>query len=166
MRFNMKYYIATLLLCASTVNADVNIVGNVSAKCVIQTTKTGVYGNPTANKLSTLAADGGVQPIIRYDVALADNYLARITHPNSFSSSPALTDSVAWVGSTVVSQTSDAGMSGYNAAKVVVDNVTQFDLTVAGSTWFTTSSTATYGVSKAFSGGTYTALVRAECIAK
>lgn len=76
----------------------VQIEGNVQAKCIIRTDRAGVYGNPTANKLSALAADGGVTPIIRYDVALAGYYIARITHPTSFSTSPTLTDTVAWSG--------------------------------------------------------------------
>ena len=86
--------------------------------------------------------------------------------PTSFSSSPALTDTVAWTGSTSVTQTSDAGMSGYDAAKVVYDNTTVFDLTVAGSTWFSTASSASYAASKPFVGGVYTAVVQASCIAK
>ena len=69
-------------------------------------------------------------------------------------------------GSTSVTNTSDAGMSGYDAAKVVYDNTTVFDLTVAGSTWFSTASSATYAASKPFPGGTYTAVVQATCIAK
>jgi hypothetical protein len=166
MRILMKYPILILSMCAMPALAEVNIVGNVSAKCVIQTDTSGVYGNPTADKLSTLAADGGIEPIIRYDVAIADYYEAKITHPNSFSSSPTLTDTVAWTGGTSVSQTSDAGMAAYDTAKVTYDNVTVFDLTVAGSTWFSTASTASYGVSKPFTGGTYTAIVQAECIAK
>ena len=111
-------------------------------------------------------SDGGVLPVVRFDVALADYYTANITHPTSFSSSPVLSDSVAWTGSTSVTNTSDAGMSGYDAAKTVVNNTTIFDLTVAGSTWFSTSSTATYAASKPFSGGTYVAVVQATCIAK
>jgi len=162
----MKYSIAILSLCALPAYADVDITGNVEAKCVIQTTKSGVYGNPIASKLSTTPADGGVLPVIRFDVALANYYTANITHPTSFSSSPALTDSVAWTGSTSVTQTSDAGMSGYDAAKVVYDNTTVFDLTVAGSTWFSTASSATYAASKPFVGGVYTAVVQASCVAK
>ena len=153
----MKYTIALLSLCALPAFANVDIVGNVSAKCVIQTDKSGVYGNPTAPVLSTTPADGGVLPVIRFDVALANYYTANITHPTSFSSSPSLSD---------VTNTSDAGMSGYDAAKVVYDNTTVFDLTVAGSTWFSTASSATYAASKPFPGGTYTAVVQATCIAK
>ena len=44
----MKYTIALLSLCALPAFANVDIVGNVAAKCVIQTDKSGVYGNPTA----------------------------------------------------------------------------------------------------------------------
>ncbi len=162
----MKYSIAILSLCAFPALANVQITGSVEAKCSIQTTKNGVYGNPTASTLSTTPADGGVLPVMRFDVAIANYYTANITHPTSFSSSPALSDSVAWTGSTSVTQTSDAGMSGYDAAKVVYDNTTVFDLTVAGSTWFSTASGATYAASKPFPGGTYSAVVQASCIAK
>tara|TARA_B110000977_G_C11047813_1_gene481222 strand:- start:1329 stop:1829 length:501 start_codon:yes stop_codon:yes gene_type:complete len=166
MRFNMKYLVTALSLFALPTLANTPITGNVEAKCVIQTTKDGVYGNPIASKLSTTPADGGVLPVIRFDVSIADSYTANITHPTSFSSSPTLTDTVAWTGSTSVTQTSVAGMSGYEAAKLVVDNTTIFNLTLAGSTWFSTASSATYGASKPFVGGVYTALVQASCIAK
>lgn len=162
----MKYSIALLSLCALPAFANVDITGNVSAKCIIQTDKAGVYGNPSASVLSTAPSDGGVLPVIRFDVAIADYYTANITHPTSFTSSPALSDNVTWTGSTSVTKTSDAGMSGYDSAKVVYDNTTVFDLTVAGSTWFSTSSTATYAASKPFTGGTYVAVVQASCIAK
>ena len=134
----MKYSIMALSLCALPALADVEITGSVEAKCVIQTTKNGVYGNPIASKLSTTTSDGGILPVIRYDVSIADSYTANITHPTSFSSSPSLSDTVAWTGSTSVTQTSDASMSAYEAAKVVVDDTTIFDLTIAGSTWFST----------------------------
>jgi len=162
----MKYLVTALSLFALPALANTPITGNVESKCVIQTTKDGVYGNPIASKLSTTPADGGVLPVIRFDVSIADSYTANITHPTSFSSSPTLTDTVAWTGSTSVTQTSVAGMSAYEAAKIVVGNTTIFDLTLAGSTWFSTSSNATYGASKPFAGGVYTALVQASCIAK
>ena len=142
------------------------ISGLVQTRCLITTDTNGVYGNPLPSKLSTLAADGGVVPVVRYDVTLADSYLAKITTPTSFSTSPTLSDSVTWTGTTAVSKTSDAGMSGYEAAKVTYGSTTQFDLTIAGSTWFSSESTAIYGVSKSFVGGSYTAIVLAECIAK
>tara|TARA_R110000868_G_scaffold210277_2_gene460285 strand:+ start:220 stop:723 length:504 start_codon:yes stop_codon:yes gene_type:complete len=167
MRSKMKYVtLALFALPLPVIAGEVDIVGNVEAKCIIQTDTSGVYGNPTADKLSTTPADSGVEPVVRYDVAVANYYLAKITHPTSFSSSPTLTDTVAWAGSTAVSNTSDALMSAYDTNKITYDSTTQFDLTVAGSTWFKTSSTATYGVSKAFPGGAYTAVVQAECIAK
>jgi len=162
----MKYLTMILATFALPALANVDIVGNVEAKCVIQTTKSGVYGNPIASKLSTTPADGGVLPVIRYDVSIADAYTANITHPTSFSSSPTLSDTVAWTGSTSVTQTSVAGMSAYEAAKTVVDNTTIFNLTLAGSTWFSTASSAVYGTAKPFSGGTYTASVVATCIPK
>lgn len=166
MRINMKYSIAILSLCAFPALANVEITGSVEAKCVIQTTKSGVYGNPIASKLSTTPSDGGVLPVIRYDVSIADSYTANITHPTSFSSSPTLTDTLAWTGSTSVTQTSVSGMSAYEAAKTVVGNTTNFNLTLAGSTWFSTASSAVYGSAKPLPGGTYTAVVQASCIAK
>ena len=162
----MKYSIAILSLCAFPALANVEITGSVEAKCVIQTTKAGSYGNPIASKLSTTPADGGVLPVMRYDVSIADAYTASITHPTSFSSSPSLTDTIAWTGSTSVTQTSVAGMSAYEAAKTVVGNTTNFNLTLAGSTWFSTASSAVYGSAKPLPGGTYTAVVQASCIAK
>jgi hypothetical protein len=65
-----------------------------------------------------------------------------------------------------LTNTTDVGMAGYEAAKVTYGSTTQFDLTVAGSTWFSSESTAVYGVNKSFVGGSYTALILAECIAK
>jgi hypothetical protein len=162
----MKYSIAILSLVAFPALANVEITGSVEAKCVIQTTKAGVYGNPIASKLSTTPADGGVLPVIRYDVSIANAYTANITHPSAFSSSPALSDTLAWTGSTSVTQTSVSGMSAYEAAKVLVNNTTIFNLTLAGSTWFSTASSAVYGSAKALPGGTYTAVVQATCIAK
>ena len=166
MRITMKYLIALLSICALPAFATVNITGTVAAKCVIQTDKSGVYGNPIASKLSTTPADGGVLPVIRFDVSLADSYTANIIHPTSFSSSPTLNDTVAWTGSTSVTKTSVSGMSAYEGAKVVVDNTTKFNLTLAGSTWFSTASSAVYGSAKPLPGGTYTAVVQATCIAK
>jgi hypothetical protein len=162
----MKKLALVLLLAGSAHAADVPIVGNVESKCVINTDIPGVYGNPTADVLSTASADGGVQPVIRYDVSLAGAYKAKITTPTGFSTSPALNDVVVWTGSTEVSEVSDAAMSGYEAAKVTYDATTEYDMTETGSTWFTVSSSATYGYGKAFPGGTYRAIVVAECIAQ
>ena len=119
----------------------VQIEGNVQAKCVIRTDRAGVYGNPTADKLSALAADGGV-------------------------TSPSLTDTVTWTGGASVSSVSAAGMSAYDAAKVEYDATTEFDLTVAGTTWFKVDSAAEYGYNKAFPAGLYRAIIQADCIAQ
>lgn len=145
--------------------ADTPIEGNVSSKCSIYTDVSGVYGNPNPDELSTTAADGGVEPIIRYDVSIADYYTAKISWPTSFTTSPSLTDSLTWDGEVTVSSTSDTGMAGYEAAKVEYDNHTEYDLTVAGSTWFSVSSNVTYGVGKSLPGGTYKANVTALCVA-
>lgn len=145
--------------------ADVPIIGNVESKCVVTIDKQGVYGNPSASILSTDAVDGGVEPVVRFDVVLADAYKAVISHPISFSQSPALNDTVTWTGSTSVEAVSDAGMSAYDTSKIEYDNVTEVDLTIAGSTWFKVSSEADYGYQKALPGGTYTSIVEANCIA-
>lgn len=154
------------LVVTAAALAETIIEGNVSSKCIINTDTQGVYGNPTPDKLSTASADGGVLPVVRYDVSIADYYIAKITTPSSFSTSPSLSDTVSWSGSTSVSNTSDAGMSGYETDKITYDNTTEFDLIIAGTTWFEISSTAEYGYGKAFPGGIYRAVVQAECIAK
>tara|TARA_R110000796_G_scaffold12532_5_gene41352 strand:- start:385 stop:882 length:498 start_codon:yes stop_codon:yes gene_type:complete len=157
--------LSTIAMTTAVMAEETLIVGNVSTKCSIFTDTAGVYGNPTPDELSTLPADGGVYPIIRYDVSVADYYTAKISWPNSFSSSPTLTDTVAWDGEVEVSTTSDTLMSGYEAAKIEYDNHTEYDLTVAGTTWFRVESEATYGVGKSLPGGEYKANAIAECIA-
>jgi len=156
----------TIALALPAVAQETLIEGNIQSKCIIHTDTQGVYDNPTPDKLSTTSTDGGVQPVVRYDVAVADYYIARITTPTSFSTSPTLTDVVNWTGSSSVGEVSDAGMSAYDTSKVVYEATTEFDLTIAGSTWFKVSSVAEYGYGKAFPGGTYRAVVQAECIAK
>lgn len=159
--------IAALIALPNMAMAEgVQIEGTVQAKCVIRTDRNGVYGNPIASKLSTMPADGGVTPIIRYDVALAGYYIARITHPTSFSTSPALPDTLAWTGGASVSSVSNPQMSAYDAAKVEYDATTEFDLTVSGTTWFKVDSAAEYGYDKAFPAGTYRSVIQADCIAK
>jgi hypothetical protein len=143
----------------------VPITGNVESKCIVQTDTLGVYGNPTPSQLTTSSNSGGVTPIIRFDVIQASFYKARITTPNGFSESPALTDVVTWTGDVAVGEVSDATMSSYSTSKVEYDNTTEIDLTVAGSTWFNVTSTADYGYDTALPAGTYRAVVSAECIA-
>ena len=160
----------TLLLLAlgfiTSANAEeMEVIGNVESKCVVVPDTAGVYGNPSPSILSSDPTDGGVDPIVRFDVIQASFYKARIVHPNSFSEAPSLNDVVNWTGDTATDQVSDANMSAYDAAKIEFDNVTEFDLTVAGSTWFKTESQADYGYGKAFPAGVYRAAVSAECIA-
>ena len=162
----MKYLVALTALCSMSAFAQVPITGTVQSKCVITTDTDGVYGNPTPNLLSTDPANGGVVPIIRFDVVSADYYKARITYPNDFSSSPQLTDTVEWLGAVTVGEVSNAEMAAYETAKIEFNNVVEFDLTLAGSTWFEVNSDAQYGYDKAFPAGTYTTIVEAECIAK
>ena len=154
------------LFAASTAFAEnVPITGNVASTCSIYTDTAGVYGVPSPDELSTAPTDGGVHPVVRYDVTIADYYVAKIAWPDSFSTSPSLTDAVNWDGEVTVSQTSNAAQADYETNKVEYDNVTEYDLTVAGSVWFEVESTVTYGYEKSLPGGTYAANVTAECIA-
>jgi hypothetical protein len=166
MKIKTLTVIGLMLSAGSALAIDSPISGTVQPKCSIWTETSGVYGHPLPYKLSTTPADGGVKASIRVDIAQADYYKTKFTHPNSFSSSPTLTDSVAWTGSTVVGAVSVAAMSAYEAAKVTYNNVTEFDMTLAGSTWFTVSSTASYGSTKSLPAGNYTAMIVAECVAK
>ena len=146
---------------------DTPINGTVQSRCIIQTDTAGTYANPNAYTLTTSSNDGGEDARIRVDVSLADAYYVEITPPTEFSSSPNLPDVVTWTGDTEVDAMSDAtGMGSYETNKVELGMTDRYDLTVTGSTWFETSSTATMGGSKAFPGGNYTALVEASCIAK
>lgn len=155
-----------ILAAATNVAAEtVPIFGTVESKCVITTDTQGVYGNPTPSVLSTAAAAGGVQPIIRYDVISADYYKAVITTPDSFSTSPTLNDVVNWEGSVSVGEVTDPLMSDYDTVKIEYNNTTEYQLTVSGSTWFEIESIAEYGYDKSFPAGDYTAVVVAECIA-
>ena len=152
-------------LSSASLAEEFPIVGNVESKCTIYSDTAGVYGNPTPDELSTDATDGGIQPIVRYDVAVADYYTAKISYPTEFSTSPNLTDALNWTGDVEVSSTSSVDMSGYEAAKVQYDSTTEFDLTAAGSTWFKITSNVTYGYGKSLPGGEYRAMIQAECIA-
>jgi hypothetical protein len=159
--------IAMSLFTLSAYAVDVPISGTVQSRCVITTDTPGTYGNPNAYTLTTSSSDGGVQPIVRYDVTLADAYYAQITTPTSFDTSPSLTDTVTWTGSTEVSSVSDAtNMASYETNKTTFGQTTQYDLTATGSTWFKSTSVATNGGNKAFPGGNYSATVEAVCVAK
>jgi hypothetical protein len=90
---------ALCVFSASSYAEDVPITGTVQSRCIIQTDTAGVYGNPNAYTLTTAPADGGVVPVVRFDVSLADAYKGRITYPTSFSASPSLNDTPVWSGS-------------------------------------------------------------------
>lgn len=156
---------AVAFACSGALAEETIIMGNVESKCVINTDTSGVYGNPVAGKLSTDTADGGVEPVIRYDVALGGSYTARIVAPSSFSSSPVLTDTVFWEGSSAVKEVSDTAMADYETSAVTYDYTTEYDLHTAGTTWFSVDSLAEYGYGKAYPAGEYRAIVVAECIA-
>jgi len=159
----------TLLLTVLATGVSANetpITGTVQSSCSIYTTQEGVYGNPSIDELSTKAADGGVNPVIRVDTSQAGYYTAKITTPTQFSTSPTLNDVLNWTGDVNVNQVSDVGMANYDADKITYNTTHEYDLTVAGSTWFEIESGVTYGVDKPLPGGTYVAKVVAECIAK
>lgn len=160
--------LATIALACTALSVQAEeavITGNIESKCVINTDINGVYGNPVAGTLSTLPADGGVMPIIRYDVALGEAYTARVIAPNSFSTSPTLDDIVVWTADVEVNEVSDTAMSDYETDKVQYEYTTEFDLHTAGSTWFKVTSKAEYGYGRSLPGGQYRAIVLAECIA-
>ena len=163
---SVKIMTAMCLLSGITVAEEVPITGTVESRCVIQTDVLGVYGNPNAYTLSTAPADGGVVPIVRYDVSLADAYKAKITYPTSFSQSPSLNDTPTFTGSVDVSSVGDAAMADYQTDSITYDETREYDLTATGSTWFKIESTATNGGNKAFTPGTYRSVVLAECIAQ
>ena len=164
----LKQHLVVTFSLASTnafANVSVPVTGTVESKCVLATDTVGIYGNPLPNTLSTDPIDGGVIPIVRYDVLQANFYKAKITYPNTFSESPDLVDVVNWTGDVTVGEVSDATMSGYDTSKIEYNNVTEVDLTIAGSTWFKIESEAEYGYDRAFPAGTYRTVVTAECIA-
>jgi hypothetical protein len=161
----IKSILLALALVAGAQAAEVPIRGMVTPKCVINTDTPGVYGNPTPGLLSTDRSDGGITPVIRYDVVEAGFYKATVTVPSNFTTSPALTDAVTWAGSVAVSKVTDAAMSAYTTNKRVYNNTTEFDLTLPGTVWFSATSKAQYGYNKSFPAGEYRAVVLAECIA-
>lgn len=150
--------------CAWAVNSP--ITGTVQASCSIVTTTPGKYGVPNIWRLSTTPSEGGQPAVIKTTIGTADKYKITITHPNSFSSSPSLSDTLAWTGSSVYTSGSASGMSAYETGKTVVGNTTTFDMTLAGTTFFTVASSAQYGYNRAFPSGSYTANIVASCVAK
>jgi hypothetical protein len=158
-----------LMLVATTAYAgNIDITGTVESRCIVNTDTPGVYGNPNAYTLTTLPASAGQVPIVRIDASLANAYNAQISYPTSFSTSPSLSDTTAWVGAVGVEQTSSSDMSGYQAASTTTGAMRTYPLSIAGTTWFSVASTATYGggQQKPFPGGSYKAVILAECIAQ
>ena len=156
----------TIVPFSMATSEEAPITGTVESKCTIFTETNGVYASPIASQLTTDPSDGGVQPIIRFDVALADSFLGRISYPTSFSSSPSLPDTQDFSGNVEVETVSDVGMADYDTDKITFNNTHEYDLTVAGTTRFKVSSEMDYGDTKALPAGNYTAIVTAECIAK
>jgi hypothetical protein len=164
----MKFISAVIMamVSVSVFAEEVPIVGNVESKCVITTDTAGIYGNPTPSNLSTDPTDGGVTPIVRYDISMAEYYKAVIRWPDEFSQSPDLNDTLQFSGEVTVDRVSASEMSDYESEKVEYENATEFGLTESGSTWFAIESEVDYGFNKALPGGTYRSLVSAECIAQ
>ena len=162
-----KFIMATALALGLQAGAtEVPIRGMVTSKCIINVDTPGVYGNPTPEVLSTFAADGGRPAVVRYDVIQAGYYKAVITTPDNFTTSPTLADSVTWSSNVDVTKVTNAAMSAYTTAKRVYNNnVTEIDLTVQGSVWFSATSKAEYGYGKSFPMGEYKSVVLAQCIA-
>ena len=157
---------AVLFATVASANVEVPITGNVESKCVIVTDTPGVYANPTTDLLSTDLSDGGIPAIIRYDIIEENAYKAKISTPIEFTSSPVLNDVLDFSGTTSVKEVSDAAMADFETNKIEWENVTEFDLTIAGSVWFQPDSQVRYGFGKSFPGGEYRASILAECIAK
>ena len=113
-------------------------------------------------KLITKTTEGKVSKL---DYKAFCNYLNTQTgFKNAKMSADAL--DLADVYSEVKAVSDATGMGSYETGKVELGMTDRYDLTATGSTWFKTSSVATMGGSKAFPGGSYTAIVKAECIAQ
>lgn len=156
------------LLMPKKAAANTNITGQVESRCEVVTDIPGYYGNPSAFLLTTLPASNGQVPQIRITNTLANAYKAIVSYPTSFSSSPSLSNSVAWTGAVAIASASSSDMSGYQAASTVTNNgaMRTYNLTHAGTIYVTVTSTATYGGNKAFPGGQYVAVAEASCVAQ
>ena len=161
-----KLLIAISFILGATPVLAADIDGSVESRCTVATTVPGIYGNPNAYTLTTLPASAGQVPVIRFDTTLANAYYAQVSYPTSFSSSPSLSDNVTWTGTVAVNATGESGMSGYQTASTTTGAMRQYGLSVAGSVWIEATSVAVYGGSRAFPGGSYKAVVLAECVAQ
>ena len=159
----------SLILSATPILAEnIDITGTVQSRCTVNMDTPGAYGNPNAHTLTTAPASSGVDPIVRFDVTLANAYHAQVSYPTSFASSPSLSDTVSWVGTVAVAQMSSSDQSGYQAASTTSGSMRNYAMAHAGTLWVKATSVATYGggQAKAFPGGAYKAVVLAECIAQ
>lgn len=161
-----KLLIALSLMIGATPILAIDIDGSVQSRCTVADVTPGKYGNPNAYTLTTAPSSGGQVPVVRFDTTLANAYYAQVSYPTSFSSSPSLSDNVTWTGAVEVKATGESGMSGYQAASTTTGAMRQYALSVAGSVWIQSTSIATYGGNRAFPGGTYKAVVLAECVAQ
>ena len=158
-----------MILGATPILAEnIDVTGTVQSRCTVNVDTPGIYGNPNAYTLTTLPASAGQEPIVRFDVTLANAYHAQVSYPTAFTSSPSLTDTVAWTGTVAVAQMSTSDQSGYQAASTTSGSMRQYALAHAGTLWVKATSIATYGggQAKAFPGGAYKAVVLAQCIAQ
>ena len=161
-----KLLIALSLVIGATPVLAVDIDGSVQSRCTVADVTPGKYGNPNAYTLTTDPSSNGQVPVVRFDTTLANAYYAQVSYPTSFSSSPSLSDNVTWTGAVTVKATGESGMSGYQSASTTTGAMRQYGLSVAGSVWIQSTSVATYGGNRAFPGGTYKAVVLAECVAQ
>jgi hypothetical protein len=159
----------SLILGATPILAEnIDVTGTVQSRCTVNLDTPGYYGNPNAYTLTTLPASAGQEPIIRFDTTLANAYYGQVSYPTSFTSSPSLPDTVAWSGAVTVAQASLSDMGGYQAASTTSGSMRQYIFTHAGTVWIKSTSVVTYGggQNKAFPGGSYKAVVLAQCIAQ
>ena len=163
----MKKLLITLsLVIGATPVLAVDIDGSVQSRCTVADVTPGKYGNPNAYTLTTDPSSNGQVPVVRFDTTLANAYYAQVSYPTSFSSSPSLSDNVTWTGAVTVKAAGESGMSGYQSASTTTGAMRQYGLSVAGSVWIQSTSVAVYGGNRAFPGGTYKAVVLAECVAQ
>jgi hypothetical protein len=167
----MKKLLITLsfILGATPILAEnVDITGTVQSRCTVNMDTPGAYGNPNAFTLTTLPSSSGQEPIVRFDVTLANAYHAQVSYPTAFTSSPSLSDTVAWTGTVAVAQMSSSDQSGYQAASTTSGSMRQYALAHAGTLWVKATSIAVYGggQAKAFPGGSYKSVVLASCVAQ
>jgi hypothetical protein len=161
-----KLLIALSLMIGATPILAIDIDGSVQSRCTVADVTPGKYGNPNAYTLTTDPSSAGQVPVVRFDTTLANAYYAQVSYPTSFSSSPSLSDNVTWTGAVTVKATGESGMSGYQSASTTTGAMRQYGLSVAGSVWIQSTSVAVYGGNRAFPGGTYKAVVLAECVAQ